>query len=326
MNISSDACVAVIGAGYWGTILINTLYKLNINNIYIYDLKNKNLRIIKKRFPKIIIAQSYSKLLHNKKITSFLFATPPEMNLKLCKNAIKFNKNIFIEKPVVKNLNQLIKLKKMLYKKKLVFMTGYIYCYNDYINCIKKIIKQKKLGKIKYINFIRKNFGPVRKMVSSDLDLSSHDVSILLYIFGKVMKKIHSCNHSILKKNINDISNLSYKLGSLKIDINSSWLYPEKIRTITIIGSKKMLLFDELNIKSPIKIFSKYAEYPKINFFSEKHFSKKVKMYQGKSSEIKLKTKPPLINEIEHFFECIKFNLKPITSINFAEKVIKIIN
>ena len=86
------------------------------------------------------------------------------MNLKLCKNAIKFNKNIFIEKPVVKNLNQLIKLK--------------------------KIIKQKKLGKIKYINFIRKNFGPVRKTVSSDLDLSSHDVSILLYIFGKVMKTI----------------------------------------------------------------------------------------------------------------------------------------
>ena len=160
--------------------------------------------------------------------------------------AIKFNKDIYVEKPVVKTIKEIIKLKKLLKQKKNIFMSGYIYCYNNYVNYIKKIITNKSLGEIKYINLIRKNFGPIRSTVSSPLDLSSHDISILLHVFNKNFNSIKTINHSILKKNISDITNLSYKMDKIKIDINSSWLFPEKIRQIMIVGSKKMLLFNEM--------------------------------------------------------------------------------
>lgn len=318
--------IAVIGVGYWGTILINSLYKINCKNIFVYDKQSKNLATIKKRFPKIIIAKSYFELLENKDVKSFLLATPPNTNYDLCKKAINHNKNIYVEKPVVKNINELKRLKKILKNKKNIFMTGYIYCYNDYINYIKKIINRNFLGEIKYINLIRKNFGPIRSSVSSSMDLSSHDISILIHIFKKNFDQINSSNHSVLKNNIHDITNLSYKMGKIKIDINSSWLYPEKLRKIIIIGKKRMLLFDEMNAHNPIKIYNKYAEYPKVDFFSNKFFSKKIKIFEGKSRSIKIRSKPALVNELNHFFYCIKNKKKPITSIYFAEKILKKIN
>lgn len=318
-----ESNIAVIGSGYWGTILINSLYVLNYKKIYVFDKSKKNLLIVKKRFPNIIIDQNYYQLLRNTNIKFFFLATPPEINFNLCKMAIKFNKDIYVEKPVVKTIKEIIKLKKLLKQKKNIFMSGYIYCYNNYVNYIKKIITNKSLGEIKYINLIRKNFGPIRSSVSSALDLSSHDISILLHVFNKNFNSIKAINHSILKKNISDITNLSYKMDKIKIDINSSWLFPEKIRQIIIVGSKKMLLFNEMDPINPIKLFNKYAEYPKLDFFSNSFFNKKIKFFEGKSKTIKLENKPALLNELNHFLDCVKNRTEPLTSIDFAEKVLR---
>lgn len=324
--ISDKENIAVIGAGYWGTIIVNTLLQIKCKKIFIYDNNFNNIQLLNRRYPKLIACKTYLEILKNDSIKSILIATPPSVNFEICKKAIEYNKNIYIEKPVVKNLNQMLKLKKMLLKKKKVFMSGYVYCYNDYINYIKKIIKKKSLGNIKYINLIRKNFGPVRSDVSCNLDLSSHDISILLHLFNHKIKKINCLNHSILKKNIFDINTTSYKIGKIKIDTNSSWLYPEKLRKIVIVGEKKMLLYDEINLNEPIKIFDKYAKYPKIKFFENKFFDKKVKLYIGDSKVIKLKDTLPLVNELKHFFNCIKYKRKPLTSIDFAYEVLKILN
>lgn len=323
---SSKKNIAVIGCGYWGTILINSLYKINCKNIFVYDNKKENLETVKKRFPNIKTNKNFSQLLKSKNIKSFFLATPPDVNFNFCKKLIENNKNIFVEKPVVKTIAEINKIKKLLFKKKIIFMSGYIYCYNDCINFIKKIIKKKFLGEIKYINLIRKNFGPIRHSVSSALDLSSHDISILLYIFQKKISVIKYINHSILKKKINDISNMFYKIGKIKVDINSSWLFPEKVRKIIIIGTKKMLLFNEMEPANPIKIFNKYAEYPKLSFFNKKYFNKTLKFFVGKNVSVKINNKPALLNELNHFFYCVNNKKKPITCIDFAREVLKKIN
>ena len=154
-------------------------------------------------------------------------------------------------------------------------MIGYVYCFNNYIKKIKEILKSKELGKVLYINFRRQNLGPIRNDVDVDHDLTSHDLSIMIYLFNKNPRLISFSKNYILKKNIADISNLHFRLDNIFIDINNSWINPTKERLIKIIGSKKMLIYDEMNLKEPLKIFNQYANYPKLDFFDKKFLKSK---------------------------------------------------
>ena len=210
-------------------------------------------------------------------------------------------------------------IKRILKKSKSKVTFGYIYVYNNYIRYLKKIIRSKQLGIIKYINFQRQNFGPIRNKVSAAYDLATHDLSILYYLFNKKIVLRNSINHDILRKGNFDISSLNLLSGNIKIDINVSWLNPEKIRKIIIIGSKKMLLFDEMNIKEPIKIYNNYVSFPKIDKFSKNYFNQSKYIFKGSSKSIRLKDMKPLDNEIKEFIN----NQKNFTDINFSEKIIQ---
>jgi len=310
----------LIGCGYWGTILANNLLSFGFNNLYIYDFNKKNSEALKKKFKRVIIKYSYENLLKDKSIDIFFFATPPSKNFSLIKKAIVNNKNIFLEKPGFKKINDFYKIKKIKMNNN-ILMFGYVYCYNDYIRYIKNIINKKVLGKILHINFQRQNLGPIRNDVQVAEDLSSHDLSIILDIFKKLPKVIYHNKYSILKKKISDISNLHMKLNEAFIDINNTWLSPTKIRRITIIGSKKMLLFDEMDLLNPIKIYNKYAVYPKIEDFKKSFFQKKALIYEGKVYLPKIKCISPLKKEIKHFFDCINKKKKIKTDFDFAFKI-----
>ena len=320
--ISYNYTIGVVGCGYWGSNIIKTLQQLGIKNIFIYDKNIKNSLLIKKNFKSAKIAKNFNELLINKNIKSLIFATPPSENFYLCKRALKNNKNIFVEKPVVKNKELLRELHKLSVLKKLIFMSGYIYVYNDYINYIKKILKKKEIGQILYVQFLRKNLGPIRDKVNSYEDLGTHDLSILLFLFGDIFKIKTITKHNILKRNISDISYLQLQTKKIKIDIESSWLNPEKIRKILLIGKKKMLLFDEMNIRAPIKIYHKYAYYPKIFTKNKNKYFNKARIFTGVTTEPKIKFTNPLSNELRHFLYCVKKGKTPKTDSLFAIKVL----
>ena len=220
------------------------------------------------------------------------------------------------------NLKFFNEINKELKKNKTKLTFGYIYVYNIYIRYLKKIINSKKLGTIKYINFQRQNFGPIRNNVSATYDLATHDISILSYFFNKTIKLKKFIRHDILGKKNYDISFLNLETNNVKIDINVSWLNPEKIRKIIIIGSKKMLLFDEMNINQPIKIYNNYVNFPKIDKFSKLYFNQSKYIFKGKSTSIKLKSNKPLNNEIEEFLK----SKKNLTDLGFAKNIIQILN
>ena len=314
--------IALIGCGYWGTILANNLYKIGYKNIIVYDSVAKNSLTLKKKFRNIIIEKNFINLIKNHKIKNIFFATPPSKNFKLVKYALKKNKNVFLEKPGVTKSKEIKILNNIAKKNKCILMFGYVYCYNDHIKKIKKIILKKKLGKILYLKFQRQNLGPIRNDVDASKDLATHDLSIFLNIFGKLPKIIKHIKYPILNKKISDISNLHTKMNDFFCDINTSWLSPTKVRRITVIGTKKMLLYNEMNINNPIKIFNKYAKYPKIHEFKKKFFKSKALIYLGKNYSIKIKSKSPLINEIKYFLKCSKNNNEPVTNSKFAFKIL----
>ena len=266
--------IAIIGLGYWGTIVTNTLISLSkFRRIYICDNDNNKVRIIRKKFGNKVISTNFDTIIKKDKLKNIFLATPPKSNFSLLKSLIKAKKNVLIEKPGMTELRHFKHIKKLLQKNNSKITFGYIYVYNDYIRFLKKIIKSKKLGNIKYINFQRQNFGPIRNKVSASYDLATHDLSILYYLFNKKISLRNSINHDILGKGNYDISTLNLLSGNIKVDINVSWLNPEKIRKIIIIGSKKMLLFDEMNLNEPIKIYNNYVSFPKIDKFSKSYFN-----------------------------------------------------
>jgi len=314
--------IAIIGLGYWGTIVTNTLISMGeFKRIYIYDSDFEKIRIIKKKFKNKVIKTDINEIKKNRKIKNIFLATPPKQNFYLLKSLVKAKKNILIEKPGMTNIKHFDLINDELKKDKIKLSFGYIYIYNDYIRYLKKIIKSKKLGKIKYINFQRQNFGPIRNKVSAAFDLATHDLSILYYLLNKKIVLKKTINHDILGKKNFDISYLNLKSGDINIDINVSWLNPEKIRKIIIIGSKKMLLFDEMNVKEPIKIYDNYVSFPKIDKFSKNYFNQSKYVFKGKSISIKLKDTKPLNNEIKEFIK----SKKNITNIHFSKNIIKIL-
>jgi len=314
--------IAIVGLGYWGTIVTNTVVSMNkFRKIYVFDNDTQKIKNIKKKFGNKIEYISFNKIKNDDQIKNIFLATPPKVNFKLLNTLICKNKNILIEKPGLTNLSQYRKIKDMMKKTKSNLSFGYIYIYNDYIKYIKRIINSNELGKIRYINLQRQNFGPIRNKVSAAFDLATHDISILYYLLNKKILLKKSINHDILGKKNFDISFLNLRAGEIKIDINVSWLNPEKIRKIIIIGSKKMLLFDEMNISDPVKIYNNYVSFPKIDKFTKYFFNQSKYIFKGKSRSISFKETKPLNNEINEFLK----NNESITNIKFSENIIKTI-
>ena len=317
--------IVLIGSGYWGTNIANNLIKLGVKKFWIFDKNKKNLQTLKKRFPQNIeIINDIEPFYKDKNYNFFIYATPPSINFKLVQKALKFKKNIFLEKPGFKNLKEINKIKKLFPKESKKIMFGYIYMFNKFIEYIKSFCNDKKNGKILYIKFQRQNLGPIRNDVNVSYDLSSHDLSIINYIFpNKSIKIIKDQSYKLLNSKIADLSNLSLKINNFFIDINNSWINPDKIRRIIIITEKKMLLFDEMMKDNKIKIFNKYASYPKIEMLKNNFFKRKIKIHIGKNYSPKIQNNDPLYDEIKFFLE--NKNIYK-TNIVFASKILKILD
>ncbi len=317
---------AIIGTGYWGSVIVNTLIKITKKKIFIYDKLKENSSLLKKKFnDRIFVANNYNEILKNQNIKNVILATHPSINYFLGKKVLSYNKNLFVEKPIVtepKKLSELIKLAK---KKNKILMGGYIYLYNSYIKKIKKIIQNNELGNIKYVEIQRKNLGPIRNEIDSHLDLGSHDLSILKFLFNKKIKINNLIKRNILKKNISDITSINLNIGNIKCEIISSWLNPTKERKILIIGSKKMLLFDEMETKNKLRIFNKYASYPKITKFKANYLSIKARIYLGKTKNINIKERDTLRDELNHFEKHSELNTEPLTNGKFCYDILKIV-
>ena len=324
MKIFKRYKIGIIGCGYWSTNLIKTFEDNHCYDIEVFDNSLEKLRIIKKKFPFLKVSKSFDSLI-KKKFNCIFLITPSSTHFVLAKKILNLGHNLFLEKPGTLKSEHIKILAELSKEKKSIFMVGYIYNYNVYINYIKKILKQKILGKIKYIYFERSNLGPIRNDTSCLWDLASHDISTSNYLLGKepTIKKISG--NKVLGKNFFDISYLKLNYSKINVEIKSSWINPEKIRKIVIIGKLKMLQFDEMAIKDKIKIYNKYAAYPKLSKFKKSFFTPQASIYLGSTVSPKIKFKSPMVSELTHFFDCIKKNKKPLTDGYYAYKIIKIL-
>jgi len=313
--------VAVIGLGYWGPNLLRNLYEIRMcDKIIACDLDQKKLEKMQTRYPAIGIESDYKKVLSDDSVQAVVIATPVSTHFPLAKESLLAGKHVFVEKPFTHSSKAAEELIELADKNNLTLMVGHTFEYSPPVLKIKQIIDSGELGSIFYISASRVNLGLHQKDVSVIWDLAPHDFSILFHWLQEQPIRVSAMGRDYVQKNIPDVAfiNMEFASGSIA-HVQVSWLAPSKLRRTTIIGSDKMLVYDDTENIEKVKIYDKGVDYKDPETFGEYQLSYRA----GDVISPRLETFEPLNMEMRHFIDCCMNHKKPRTDGTNGLRVIK---
>lgn len=250
--------IALIGYGYWGPNLLRNLFDTkNCLVIYCCDLSKEQLKKAKKRYPSIITATNINQVINDPKIDGIVIATPTRTHFPIAEKALKNGKDVLIEKPMVMTVLEAKTLVDLAKQKKRIVMVDHTFLFNNAVLKIKELIDKKRLGKILYIDSVRINLGLFQPDVNVVFDLATHDFSIINFLLGNKPKSVSATGKSHLNKQEAVAYITATYPNNVMAHIHISWLSPLKIRQMLIIGSKKMVVYDEDEVAEKIRVYDK---------------------------------------------------------------------
>jgi predicted dehydrogenase len=304
--------VGVIGCGYWGPNLIRNLVQSNkVPEVICCDLSESRLQRMKYLYPGIRTETDYKKLLKEEDLNGVMISTPVATHFPIAREFLTRGKHVMIEKPLTDSFDSGLELVKLAEEKKRVLMVGHTFEYTGAVHKIKEIIESGELGRILYVSSIRVNLGLFQRDINVVWDLAPHDISILIYVLGETPVSVSSQGMAHYQHDIEDvaITTLHFKNGLIAF-LHNSWLDPKKIRKFTIVGTRKMLVYDDIKTQEKIKIYDKGLEVPPYyDTFAEFHFAYR----SGDIHSPKVDEYEPLKLEVDCFLESIHSGRTPPT-------------
>jgi predicted dehydrogenase len=316
--------VAVIGCGYWGPNLIRNLRQLPDCSVKtICDLDEGRLEHMRSLYPEAVTTSDHKDIMEDASITAVAVATQVDLHYSLAKEALEAGKHVFIEKPMTSSSAHSRELVEIADKKGLTLMTGHTFIYSSPVRHIKEIVDSGELGEIYYISSRRLNLGLFQRDINVTWDLAPHDISIILYLFGKTPRSVNCQGKAHINPDIEDVTNLSLNFGDGGFAIiHSSWLDPNKVREMIIVGSKKMLVYDDTEPLEKIKIYDKRVEAPPhYDDFAGFTYS----YHYGDMHVPYINQVEPLKTEMDHFLDCIRTGSDPMSSGRDGHYVVQIL-
>lgn len=316
---------ALIGYGYWGPNIARSIAKLNIINlIAVCDQDEKRLEQVKSLYPQSYITNTPKQIWEDPKIDAVIIASPADTHYEMAVKGLKAGKHLLIEKPLVLTTKEAKELIRINDKAKKVVMVGHTFEFNPTVRKIKQIINEESFGKIYYIYTTRVNLGQIRGDINALWNLAPHDISILNFLLDIGPIEVMTSGACFLQKEIEDVvfAVLRYP-NNILAEIHVSWLDPVKERKVTIVGSKKMLVFDDLDNEMPLKIYDKRVDTGEVAKGLSAEF--KIKLHSGDIYAPQIESKEPLLEELRHFFECIEKNKQPVTDLNNGLNVVSVL-
>ena len=309
--------LAQIGVGYWGPNLLRNFYIMDDVTVKrVVDLDSGRLEYVKKNYETITVGKDLKEILEDKDIDAVIVATPAALHYKMTKEVLLSGKHCFVEKPLALKSSEAEELIKIAGEKNLILMIGHVFLYNAAVNYLKDYIGKGELGKIYYIYTQRLNLGRIRPDVNVLWNLAPHDISIILYLLEKIPISVAASGMSYIQSNIEDVvfMNMKFDNGTI-VHSHVSWLDPKKVRTVTIIGNRKMAIYDDIS-DNKIKIFDKGIDInSKNNNLGEfDNFGKFQLIKRAGDIYIpKIDFTEPLKSEASHFIDCINKKKKPLS-------------
>jgi predicted dehydrogenase len=257
----TDLRFAVIGWGYWGPKIARNLDSLPQASVaMVVDMDERRLASVVANQPWVRTSTSIEDALHSD-VDGVVIATPVRTHYQLAKAALSQGKHVLVEKPLTANVSEAEELIALAKEQNRILMVGHTFEYSPAVNELRKLIQNGDLGKIYCVETERVNLGLFRNDINVIWDLAPHDVSILLYLFGKQPDQIKVQAHAHLQSHICDIAHLDLGFaGGMTAHIHVSWLHPCKIRRVTVIGDARMVVYDDTNPAEMIKVYNKGAD------------------------------------------------------------------
>lgn len=323
--------IGVIGCGYWGPNLIRNFNQIEeCNVIWCVDLNDDRLKHMKKLYPNLKTSNDFMDIINDEKVEAIVIATPVSLHYKLAKEALHVGKHVLIEKPITDNSKDANELIKLAENKNKILMVDHTFEYSSPVIKVKEILDKEELGKIFTIDMIRVNLGLFQKDINVIWDLAPHDISILLYLLNKFPVSVKAEGMDYIQSDISDDVHLTLKFpDKIMVHMHVSWLDPLKIRKVTIVGNKKMLVYDDTKQHEKITVYDKGVVVEKNNLPKDKYYDTWEEFnLVYKSGDVytpKLDNKEPLNVMCRQFLDCIKTGNKPLSDGLSGLRVVKII-
>jgi len=305
--------VGVLGCGYWGPLLVRNFKSLPDSQLKaVCDVNAARLKHLGTLYPDVEGMSDPQQLLNGLNLDAVVIATPVQQHYSLAKASLLAGKHTFIEKPMASSSAECEELIEIAERNGLVLMLDHTFLYSSPVQKIAQIVQAGDLGEIRYINCRRLNLGLFQKDINVAWDLAPHDISIILHILEEFPTAINCQGNAHITPGVEDVTNMSLSFSRKRFaTIQSSWLEPRKIREMTIVGTRRMIVYDDLRTREKIRIYDARVERPPhYDTFAEFQYS----YHYGDSYIPYLHQEEPLKLACQHFIECIKTNSEPLTN------------
>ena len=300
--------IAVVGCGYWGKNLVRNFAELGALHT-ICDIDPQQLESLKSLYPWVSTETDYLNILQNKEIRGVVIATPAVLHYSMAKEALLAGKETFVEKPFTTKSEEARELLKLSEREKRVLMVGHLLLYHPAVQTLKEYIQSGELGDVYYIYSTRVNLGQIRRDENVLWRLVPHDIAMFIYLLEQSPVVLSAQGSSYLQHNFVDIVFVTLKFGAVLAHVHASWLDPHKIRQLTVVGSKRMAVFDDMEPEYKLQIYDKAV------------LGDTLAIKSGEAIFPRVELTEPLRLECQDFIQCISQRKKPLSDAKLGLRV-----
>lgn len=322
--------LALIGCGYWGINLLRVFSEQPGANIrYVCDLSEQNLARAKARCPQARVDRTFEDALRDAEVHGVIIATPSPTHAEMASAALASGKHVFVEKPLAMRAADAIRVKEQADRSKLTLLVGHTFLYNATVRKVRELIARGELGDIYYLYSQRLNLGIVRQDVNVMWNLAPHDLSICMYWCQQTPISVQAVGHTYLQKGIPDVAHLHLMFPSGQAaHIHLSWLDPHKVRRATVVGSRKMLIYNDTLPDQSLTIYDKGIDLKRLDASLGDYGTFGEFQLIQRAGDIvipKIALQEPLVAEAMEFLESIRTGRPPLTDGRNGVEVVKVL-
>jgi predicted dehydrogenase len=313
--------IGVVGLGYWGPNLVRNLHELpEAEVVAVADPRPEAIEKVTRRYPAVRATAQLADLLADPSIDAIVISTPISTHYELAKAALEAGRHVFVEKPLATSAKQALHLVELAEAKNLVLMPGHTFLYSPPVNMVRDLIVSGELGSIYSISTSRVNLGLHQSDASVVWDLGPHDFSILRYWLDEMPTHVSAISRGCIIPTTPDVAfiNLEFATGTIA-NVELSWLAPSKLRRTTVIGSQKMVVYDDVNAE-PVRIFDSGVMLKDPETFGEYRLTYRT----GDIVSPRVEIAEPLLLEMADFCASIQTGAVPRSSPEVGVDVVRI--
>ena len=330
MKESSKLTIAQFGCGYWGPNLLRNFSALPDSHVkYVVDFSPERRAFVQANFPRTRAVGTVAEVLDDPEVDAVVVSTPAGTHFELARQVLEAGKHVFVEKPLATSVAEVDELARLVGKRGLVVMVGHTFIYNSAVRYVKTLIDSGELGEVRYIYSQRLNLGRIRSDIDALWNFAPHDISIIQYWLNDPEPlAVSRQGMAYIQDGVEDVVFLSLQYpGKIMANIHVSWLDPQKVRKMIVVGSRKMVIYDDM-ADEKIAIYDKGIDRKAVlgeNMDFDNPVTVQFNYRSGSILLPEVKLVEPLRAEAEHFSDCIRTGRAPLTGLSHARTVVSIL-